>query len=244
MRVCTAQLLGDRRVQEDSFFVRELGQSCAPKTLLAVVADGMGGHGNGEVASRIATEEFCSSVVHQHENGEPSMLSALSGANTKLSNQAVIEPATRGMGTTLLGVLLTSDKVKWISVGDSLLLRYRHGELHRLNADHSTHPISLDLPEKFCHLPLESIQERKHNPLKSSVSGRPIPLVDQGTEDATPADLYILATDGLLALSKAQILDALREPDLAIVVEKLSYSHQPYSSPNLDNLTLVAVRGS
>jgi serine/threonine protein phosphatase PrpC len=105
-----------------------------------VVADGMGGHAGGELASAIVVETFRALVGH----GEvpPSAVSELiAQANEAILRHADADPGLRGMGTTLVGLVMVNDGQAdyWLvaNVGDSRLYRFADGQLRQLTVDHS-----------------------------------------------------------------------------------------------------------
>src|SRR5271170_4113214 len=122
---------GARPYQEDSWALKRLGDG----SLLAVVADGMGGHAGGAVASKLAVEAF----VHALEQGG-GLADGLQDANGAVRKGAVAKPDLAGMGATLVAAQVRGDEVRWISVGDSPLFLVSAGGIERLNADHSMAP--------------------------------------------------------------------------------------------------------
>ena len=122
---------GARPYQEDSWALRTLGDG----TLLAVVADGMGGHAGGAVASKVAVEAF----VHAIEQGG-GLPDGLQDANAAVGRTAAGKAELAGMGATLVAAQVRGDEVRWVSVGDSPFFMVSAGKLERLNADHSMAP--------------------------------------------------------------------------------------------------------
>ena len=104
-------------------------------SLLAVVADGMGGHAGGAVASKLAVDAF----VHAVEQGG-GLADGLQDANAAVGEGAAGKPELAGMGATLVAAQVRGDEVRWISVGDSPFFLVSAGKLERLNADHSMAP--------------------------------------------------------------------------------------------------------
>jgi serine/threonine protein phosphatase PrpC len=105
-----------------------------------VVADGMGGHAGGELASGIVVETFRRLVGHGAV--PPAAVSDLIGeANEAILRHADDDPGLRGMGTTMVGLVMVNDGQDdyWLvaNVGDSRLYRFAHGELRQLTVDHS-----------------------------------------------------------------------------------------------------------
>src|SRR4030095_17147520 len=122
---------GARPYQEDSCALRTLGDG----SLLAVVADGMGGHAGGAVASKVAVEAF----VHAIEQGG-SLPDGLQEANDAVGRTAASKAELAGMGETLVAVQVGGDEVRWISGGGSRLLLVASGRIERLHADPSIEP--------------------------------------------------------------------------------------------------------
>ena len=122
---------GARPYQEDSWRLLTLGDG----SLLAVVADGMGGHAGGAVASQLAVDAF----IHAMEQGG-GLDDGLHDANQAVGRGALARHELTGMGATLVAVHLRGDEVRWISVGDSPFYLVEAGKIVRLNADHSMAP--------------------------------------------------------------------------------------------------------
>jgi len=110
---------------------------------LFIVADGMGGHAAGEVASELAIREVCAKVqTGLSELGEASEITALLGEALAAANRVIRQagqenPAWQGMGTTVTVLLLHAAQAHLAHVGDSRLYRYRDGHLEQLSDDHT-----------------------------------------------------------------------------------------------------------
>jgi len=105
-----AQHQGARPYQEDSLAVKQL----ADGSVLAVLADGMGGHAGGAVASRVAVDTAIAAV----EKGA-SLEAALQAANAAVGEKAASDHALTSMGATFVAVIVAGDDMRWVSVGDS-----------------------------------------------------------------------------------------------------------------------------
>lgn len=105
-----------------------------------VVADGMGGHAGGELASAIVVETF-STLVGQVDVAPATVSALIARSNETILQQAEDDPALRGMGTTMVSMVLVNDGAAeyWLvaNLGDSRLYRFSHGELQQLTVDHS-----------------------------------------------------------------------------------------------------------
>src|SRR5687768_11784248 len=134
-----------REHNEDTFLIDK-------KLSLFVVADGMGGHASGEVASHIAVHEFRNAVEAHREViegygrgdaaiGTQDVLSmmehAVQGAGQAVFLKGKAEPDKRGMGTTLSAILMLGERAFIAHVGDSRIYMLRSGQVIQLTEDHS-----------------------------------------------------------------------------------------------------------
>ncbi|MEL6180077.1 MAG: protein phosphatase 2C domain-containing protein [Myxococcota bacterium] len=165
-----------------------------------IVADGMGGHAGGKVASRIATAA-AARVLEQHrglarDEVRHVMRLAFEAANKALAHEAARRPKLAHMGTTLLCVARTADDELAIAhVGDSRLYRLRDGALAQLTRDHT---MLNELLQQGMITPDKAIQNRhlSHVLTRSiGVSGRFWP--DIALIQLQPGDRFLLASDGL-----------------------------------------------
>jgi len=106
---------------------------------LFIVADGMGGHAAGEVASGMAVEIVCSLFAGEVSPEDPLQLlkEAFSEATRAICQRATGEPACKGMGTTLSALFFQGSRLYLAHVGDSRIYRLRAGVLEQLSIDHS-----------------------------------------------------------------------------------------------------------
>ncbi len=239
MKVQVAQWIGKRVEMEDSYAVRHF-----PEGLLAVVCDGMGGHDCGFQAAEIAARLFVKAFEQSADQTTAQRLrDALDFANKSVGDYF----HRRGMygGCTLLAAYVASGVLWWVSVGDSLLLLWRHGRLLRLNADHSMRSIY----EEFVRagtMSFEDAMAQGHS-LRSAVTGDKIPLVDSPPTPylLLPGDRIVLASDGVdelmlpIPLSNAArvILNSRSDNLSAAIVEGC----RSLGRPNADNVTVLSM---
>ena len=220
-----SQHQGARPYQEDSWALATLGDG----SLLAVVADGMGGHAGGAVASKVAVAAFVQAI--EQGGGLPD---GLQQANDAVAKAASGKAELSGMGATLVGVQVRGDEVRWISVGDSPFFLVSSGHLERLNADHSMAP-QIDALVKRGMLTEE---EAEHHPgrhtLREAVMGQPLSLIDKGSRKLGPDVKLLLCSDGVQSLSEAEIATNAIKPAGGLVTAVLAAAkdHQ-------DNITVV-----
>ncbi len=177
-----------RAHNEDAIaFIPELG--------LAVVADGMGAHAAGEVASQIAASTILS-MIHLTTGASPRdrLDTAVTAAHAAIREKAQTSLRYEGMGTTVVMVLLHGRQLYHAHVGDSRLYRFRGGRLEALTRDHSLLQESID---QGLYSPAEARARVARNILTRAL-GLEGPLkVDIGQTDARAGDRYLLCSDGL-----------------------------------------------
>lgn len=243
-----AETIGKRKDQEDYVVwtddVTLVDQGAPILPRLTVIADGMGGHAAGNVASQTATKAFLAACLNLDPDDPDLLGKALDSANAKLGEKVASDSALEGMGCTLIGLQLNErgDAFRWISVGDSLLLAITADGIHRLNEDHSFREDIARITESggdASGLP-------SGNVLRSAVMGDAIPLVDDHSAWRKFADgeTLVLATDGLDTLSNDQIASIVRAaPGAADAAKELIKAVETADKPRQDNTTVVVMRG-
>lgn len=237
-----------RAVNEDNFTVLD-GDN------LYVVADGMGGHASGEVASQMAIDtlrEFFRATSADPEATWPYKMDKSRGyeenrliTSIKLSNLRIYESAQRdpklkGMGTTLVGILVVDDGVLIAHVGDSRAYRLRDGKLTQLTEDHSL----LNDYIKMKRLTDEEIANFPHkNVIVRALGMKETVKVDTQLDKPQPGDIYILCSDGLCGpASDEEIHEILlaEQRDLKNAAAKLIERANANGGP--DNITVVLAK--
>ena len=164
--VATAQIIGDRDNQEDSMATHELEADVGEHggVLLLILADGMGGHAGGEMASSLVVESFAEAYINSQAEIPEALHSSLDSANERLADTVAETPKLRGMATTLIGCVISENRMYWISVGDSPLWVFRSGTLHRINADHSMVPVLNEMVREGALDPEEALVDYRRKP--------------------------------------------------------------------------------
>jgi protein phosphatase len=220
-----AQHPGSRPYQEDSWALRMLGNGA----LLAVLADGMGGHAGGATASRLAVGAFLMAV-----EGGSALGGALEAANRAIGEAARRDPALANMGATLVGAVVTADEVRWISVGDSPFYLARGSRLERLNADHSMVPQIEALAERGIITADEAARHPGRHTLREAVMGQPLTLIDEGQRALGPDDRLLVCSDGIETLGHAAIARGAAGPVQGLIDAVLAAG-----APGQDNVTVI-----
>lgn len=120
-----------RSINQDAFYQPRPGET------FAVIADGMGGHQAGDVASAMAVEEFTRWLKCAPRLSEETIRYAVSEANRVVYLKSRLEPDKAGMGTTLTALWMDDDSVLLAHIGDSRAFRLREGELRQMSRVHS-----------------------------------------------------------------------------------------------------------
>ena len=122
---------GARRYQEDAAAVWP--HPDAPSALLAVLADGMGGHVGGAKASQLVCEQAIESFRSSTGETPARLTQALIAANKAIARTVDEDPALSGMGSTMIAAVFDSTGLEWVSVGDSPLYLFRHSKITLLD---------------------------------------------------------------------------------------------------------------
>ncbi|NJP94033.1 Stp1/IreP family PP2C-type Ser/Thr phosphatase [Nonomuraea sp. FMUSA5-5] len=173
---------------------------------LLAVADGMGGHAHGEVASSVAIAAMAS-LEEAQQGGDllNAIEAAVRDANRKLHEMVGRDPSLKGMGTTLTAMLWNGTQVALVHVGDSRAYLLRRGELYQITHDHTLVQQLVDdgriTPEEAATHPQRSI-------LLRALDGSGEVDPDLTLREAQVGDRYLLCSDGLSGVVSAETLHA------------------------------------
>jgi PPM family protein phosphatase len=236
-----------RAHNEDNFSVLE-------ESGLYIVADGMGGHASGEVASKMAVDslqEFFAATADDPERTWPYKMDRAKGyeenrliTGIKLANLRIYESAQRdarqrGMGTTIVTAFAVEAGVYIAHVGDSRVYRIRDGKIEQLTEDHSLLNDYIKMkrltPEEIANFPHKNVIVRALG-MKDTVK------VDSRFEQPIENDVILLCSDGLSGpVSDEELLEiTLANSDLKTAASKLIERANTNGGP--DNISVVLVR--
>jgi PPM family protein phosphatase len=249
--VASAISQGQRPYQEDALVTDfSLGTDIG----FAVLADGMGGHAAGDVASKIVVTEVFSELKLQSgdvvafKTNLPEILrDAALAANDCMKVHIQSNAETAGMGATLLAPVFVGSRLYWISIGDSPLLLFRQGVLRQLNEDHSMAP-QIDF---MIRTGLLSEDAGRNHPdrscLTSVLGGEDIPRIDCPAEpfELQEGDILIAASDGIQYLSFPEIEDVLlthSDRSSRWIADALLSRLEAHGDPEQDNASFSVVK--
>jgi serine/threonine protein phosphatase PrpC len=236
-----------RNHNEDNFSVLE-------ESGLYIVADGMGGHASGEVASKMAVDalqEFFSATADDPERTWPYKMDRSKGyeenrlitgiklANLRIYESAQRDPRQRGMGTTIVSIFAVDSGVYIAHVGDSRVYRIRDKQMEQLTEDHSL----LNDYIKMKRLTAEEIANFPHkNVIVRALGMKDTVKVDSRFEQPQENDIILMCSDGLSGpVSDEELLDiATTTGDLKSAAAKMIERANANGGP--DNITVVLVR--
>ena len=248
----TCEALSDvgrkRKGNEDALILNE-------EQKLYVVADGMGGHAAGEVASRVAVEAIAEFVALTGGNQEITwpfglddsisyegnrLKTAVRHANSRVLEATRESAEYEGMATTVAAVLVDGDTANLAHVGDSRIYLYHGGTIEQLTRDHSwvneqieTGAIS---PEQARSHPLRNVVTR-------ALGGRADLLVDIQSRRMTPGDILLLCSDGLTTMvHDAEIARILGEAGGDVQKAAAALVREANDKGGEDNITVLLLK--
>lgn len=213
----------------------------------AVLADGMGGHTGGALASRMVCENFLKQVAETDGQAADRLIAGLAAANAALAAKIANNPLLAGMGSTMIGTSFSANGVEWISVGDSPLFLFRRGEVAVLNEDHSLAPELDRLVEAGKLTAEEARRDPRRHMLRSAVTGEEIDLIDMPSQALAleKGDFVILASDGIAPLDASELARLVQgyagdgpEAVAKAIIRAIESHREPYQ----DNATVVVVK--
>ncbi len=237
----------------DTGKVRSSNEDCFGIDLannVVIVADGMGGHSYGEIASRIAVktiQDFISRTADQdstwpfaydariqHHSNRLQM--AIRIAQDKIRKAIEKEERLRGMGTTVVSMMLKGNVAVIAHVGDSRAYRFRDGKLELLTSDHTW------VNEQIALGNLSEEQAREHpfrNVVTKALGGEGYVSVDVREETVVPGDLFLLCSDGLTGMLEDKEIEDYLAKDASLEEKCKMLVDAANERGGTDNVTVV-----
>ena len=230
---------GDRQGNED-----RVGYSYSRDVLLMTIADGMGGHTQGEVAAEIAVTEITRRFQQEARNRlkKPSefLLSAIQAAHRAIVSHAVEHNLLECPRTTCIACIVQGGNAYWAHAGDSRLYVLRRGELAAFTQDHSRVQMMIDAGEITAEA---AARHPDRNKIFSCLGGVVPPQIAVGREFALQSgDAIVLSTDGFWTQIPSNILGSmLRKQTLVELMPGLLVEAQRRARGESDNISVVAM---
>ena len=206
------------------------------------VADGMGGHAGGDIASAIIAQGVAQAdrVYDNTDQAAEFVVEALLAANSKLADTVAQHPELKGMGTTFSGIVVTGDLVTHTHIGDSRVYMVSDDSVKQVTKDHTFVQRLVDTgritPEEALTHPRRSVLMRVLGDVEIS------PEVDIEVFKATAGDRWMLCSDGLSGVVPEEIINDIllnKSVDAEEATELLIYEALEHGAP--DNVTVVVV---
>ncbi|MCR4345877.1 MAG: Stp1/IreP family PP2C-type Ser/Thr phosphatase [Sulfuricaulis sp.] len=232
--------------------IREQNEDCivmTPEAGLVVVADGMGGHRAGEVASRLAVEAIQRHVVNTLADSDAAsggsievalVRDAIQQANQAIYAHARVNPENAGMGSTVVVALFYGDKLCVGHVGDSRLYRFRDTILEQVTEDHS---VVQELVSRGLVTAEEARQTVGKNLVTRALGIDPDVEADVSEHDIYSDDVYLLCSDGVndvLADGDIEMMLTEHGRDLETTARHMVDTANERGGP--DNISVILVR--
>ena len=237
MRISSATSVGKiRAVNEDSFFVSEIDSY---GSLLAIVADGMGGHNAGEVASAEAVKMIKDGVASSDSDTKDMLLEAIECANNAIYKMSVKSPQLHGMGTTVTACVISENTVTAAQVGDSRLYLIKNNSITQITKDHSLVEM---LIESGSITKEDARQHPQKNVITRAIGTNSSVETDIYEFTVEPEDIILLCSDGLVNMVEDEkILSLITDSkDFENLADKLVCEAE--NAGGHDNITVILIK--
>ncbi len=241
------QHIGARENQEDSFAISDLSmvELNNNHTVIAVIADGMGGLALGEEASQVAVNKFVDEFEsREHSNSiDDGLKQALLSANAAVYDLAYGGGRREDIGTTLVATAVIGEELYWITAGDSRIYLFSNGKMEQLNIDHIyANHLAKDVENG--KITLKEAQNHPEKDYLTSYLGLPkLTEISQSSKPVIlkPGDKILLCSDGLTnTLTEQKIVDILKNnsADIAeVIVREVLMANKIHQ----DNVTVIVL---
>ena len=236
-----------RKNNEDTYLIVTKNKNVQEYGMLFAVADGMGGHAHGEVASKMACEGLAEYYNKEQSPSNESdfhhaklhhLIQTILRSHNQILTESEKNLRFKGMGTTLSALVLLKGKALIAHVGDSRIYRLRQGRLEQLTVDHTMAQFLMEVGEIA---PEEAVKHPARHVL-TQVMGAEIEEIDTRVETLAPGDLFLLCSDGMYDMvTDDDMLKILLTPSsVQAVCDQLLGA--AIENGGKDNVTIVVVR--
>lgn len=230
--------IGPSRINNEDFII------CLPQEAFFSIADGMGGHNAGEIASKEASINLKNSFINKIKNDNYSILpheikdhlnSSIIETNKKIFSLSNDKKEYKGMGTTLTCIYFNKDSYYFAHVGDSRIYKLQSNKLLQITNDHS-------LANQMIKNRTKKIPPLYHSVLTKAIGTISNISADIGFSRIKPSDIFLICSDGFSDyVSENEILLHLSEMiDIEKTVKKLIQLAKQNGS--FDNISLILIK--
>ncbi|MFR1707817.1 MAG: Stp1/IreP family PP2C-type Ser/Thr phosphatase [Clostridium sp.] len=205
-----------------------------------IIADGMGGHNAGEVASKIARDTVMEYVInHRNDDSQEEILNeAILIANRKIYREGLLNEGCNGMGTTLVGAFLRGNNLTIVNIGDSRGYVLKKGGLFKVTRDHS---LVQELLDNGTITSEEAINHPNKNVITRALGTNPVVKADYYNIDIREVSKVILCSDGLTnEVSEEEISKVLQRDSENQCLELINMSKM---NGGRDNISIIIFKG-
>ncbi|MBR3928226.1 MAG: Stp1/IreP family PP2C-type Ser/Thr phosphatase [Clostridia bacterium] len=219
-----------RTLNEDTYYMPQQGES------FVAVADGMGGHKAGEVASSMAIRMLKEILSAEKTVSEDRMRYAFGKANREVYLESEKDASKKGMGTTMTALWFSEDTVVLGHVGDSRAYRMREGNLMRASTDHS---YVEELVKIGAITPEMARTHPQRNVITRSIGPWPRVEADVSTFDLQKGDIWLLCSDGLTMYLEDDVIKKTLISDTPIQEKVSTLIRMALDAGGADNVTVL-----
>ncbi|MHB8510737.1 MAG: Stp1/IreP family PP2C-type Ser/Thr phosphatase [Actinomycetota bacterium] len=218
-----------RKLNEDSYFTG---------TRIFAVADGLGGHRAGEVASKMAVDALGKLDASRLDDPADALVAAIVAANKSVHDRAAAEPETQGMATTVTALAFENSTAYLAHVGDSRCYLLRDATLEQISEDHT---LVAHMIEEGTLTPAQAESHPQRSIVTRALGADDTVSVDVRQIALHPADRLLLCSDGLSSVVPEDVIATIisdeHDPDIAcrLLIEEANNRGGP------DNITVVLV---
>ena len=186
-------------IKSDAGNVRELNEDYASfiedeRFKIYLVADGMGGHNAGEIASKLAVKSIIRYLLEHSEEDENLLLNAVKYANNEIYEISQKNDKCKGMGTTITGCFIKGDMIQVVNVGDSCCFSIKDNEIKKVTKDHSW---VQELIDAGAITEEEGRVHPKKNIITRALGTNSSVKIDIFNIDKNESSMFLLCSDGL-----------------------------------------------